>query len=223
MDTPMSPIAGAIPQTQVSPQSWNRSHDPAPVFRHQTSIPRLRSALPLRGALSIGLAILLVLASLTSLWPVNNGPDTPRLMLAQDASTPSDASTHPIVGTWESADGIPCWCLSIFTADGIAIGLDPTHEDGTSGMSSQSIAMGFWEPTGDRTAIEVVRTPMDNGGYIERTITWDVSEDGLTATGRGTQRAINEDGDVFTMGSSPTLNSVRMTMPEESPAATPTD
>lgn len=223
MDTSLSPTAGTIPQPWVSPPSSNGSHHPGPVSRRQASVPHSRSDRPLRPALSVGLAILLVLGSFGGLWMLNTPQSESRLMLASDAPTPSDTSTHPIVGAWESADGIPCWCISIFTADGLAIGLDPTHENSTSGMSSQSIAMGFWEPTGDRTAIGIVRIPMDNGGYIERSITWTVSEDGLSATGRGTQRAINEDGEIFTMGGSPPLNSVRMTMAEKNPVATPTD
>lgn len=234
MDTAMSPtgdLAGTIPQPRVSPRSPNGPRDPGPISHRRAAAPPSRPGWTLRPALIIGLAILLVLASAASTWWASNLQDEPQPMMAPAAmQDPEDTagaaqgySDHPMVGTWESANGIPCWCISSFAADGLSMSIDPNPESSTSGISSQSVSFGIWQPTGDRTAESVVRFPADDGGYIERTITWEVSEDGNSVMGSGTQRRISPDGKFATMPGSPPIEMVRMTMPGQGPEATPED
>jgi outer membrane protein assembly factor BamB len=87
MDTSISPIAGTIPQPRVSPPFTNGRRDtgrtrPAPLA---PASHRSRRFAP---ALSIGLVILVVLASLGGIWLFNERRDDPRV-LAPPVATPS--------------------------------------------------------------------------------------------------------------------------------------
>lgn len=236
--TTSSPITGTIAQPYVTRHSPDGSGDPGPIsHRRAVAPPHRASRMPLPVPLAyIAVAILLVLASAGGTWWVASLRNDPQPMIApaglqdpEDTSGAADYSDHPLVGTWvypvglpEPDHGWPCWCISVFTADGMATAMDP-RPDWRRSLSSQTVAFGIWQPTGERTAVSIVLLPADDGGYIERTFTWTVSEDGDTVTSEGTQRAINPEGFFATLPLLPSTDMVRMTMPDAEETATPAD
>jgi len=88
MDTAMSPLAGTIPQPRVSPPSRNGPRDPGLVSRRRTPAPSARTGWPLRPALYLGLAMLLILASVGGIWLTTDREDQPHRLLAPAVATP---------------------------------------------------------------------------------------------------------------------------------------
>jgi hypothetical protein len=231
--TTSSPIVDTIPQPHDTLHAREGS---GPVSHRRAMAPPLRARrMPLPVPMAyIALAILLVLASAGGTWWVANLQNDPQPMIApsglqdpDDIAGAADYSDHPLVGAWEYPVGVPepdhgwpCWCISVFTAEGLAMGMDPRPDQRRS-LSPHTVAFGIWQPTGERTAVSIVLLPADDGGYTERTITWIVSEDGNTVTSVGTQRQFNPEGLYATLPNLPPIDMVRMTMPDELPDPPP--
>lgn len=229
-------IAGTPPHAHGILPAWNGSTDPAPVSHRRSTPPRTHARWTSIPAVHISLAILLVLVSVAGTWWVANLQDDPQPMIApagledpDDPAGAADYSDHPLVGAWNvpvggpAPDHLPCWCISTFTADGIAMAMDPRPDWRASDLTTETVALGVWQPTGDRTAVSVVRFPATDGGYIERTFTWEVSEDGTTATSTGTQRRYKPDGMFATLPNLAEIEMMRITLPDDTPTATPSD
>lgn len=230
-------IAGTTPHRNVILPSRNGSIDSPPVSHRRSPAPRTRAGWTSIPTAHIAVAILLVLVSVAGTWWVANLQDDPQPMIApaglQDPDDPIGAagySDHPIVGAWEYPvggpaleHGFPCWCVSVFTADGLVMGMDPRPDLRAADLSSHTVAFGIWQPTGARTAVSIVQFPADDGGYIERTTILTVSEDGTSMTSEISQRRISPEGRFAVLPNVPSFDMVRMTMPDDAPLATPSD